>query len=66
MAHDFTFQIMNAQAGTSSVLHNPSIDNIKYSRVLDTLAVTPEGRNFQPDDIKNMGFFDTLSVITEG
>ena len=48
LSHPHNFQLMKPKPGTSSVLHNPSIDDIMDRRVLYTLAVIPEGKTFQP------------------
>ena len=48
MRHPHTFQVMQTQSGTSSVLKDHIFDDIKVTMVIDTLLVIPEGENFKP------------------
>ena len=41
-------QIIEPKPGTSSVLHNPSIDDKEDKSVLDTLLIIQEGWHFNP------------------
>ena len=46
MSHPHTFQVMQTQSGTSSVLNNTSNHDLKDNRVLVTLIFITEGYNF--------------------